>query len=315
MSRRARSTRAGPTGSKHESTAHGEPTGSKHESTAHGPGLTRARLTGSRLTVQALDRRAHRSGSRARPGPRSTRAGPGALERSRAHESPAHGLTVQAPAHRSRKEPIWSPARAERAHEGRSRSLRRPFSARYRPSALYRPSKLDGLTRARLTVSRRARSTRARLTGSRLTVQGRAHRPSPRSWTGSPSGSTFELSRDGLTRARAHRAHGPGLTAKLDGPKHESRGQSRAGAHEGTAHGLTAHRPSPRSWTGSRLTGRSRHGSRPTALERSRAHESTAHEGPAHGRPYGRGLLWRRLNGSGPRRRPFVPVRLFSSGQ
>ena len=60
---------------------------------ARGAGLTgrsARRADGHELDrpdLQAVQGRAHR------PGPRSTRAGPGALERSRAHESPAHGVS------------------------------------------------------------------------------------------------------------------------------------------------------------------------------------------------------------------------------
>ena len=170
--------------------------GPAHESRADGAHRrarsTRARPTGSRLTVQALEarepgRRAHR---RARP---SSCRGPG----SRA--GPDVGLMATS----------WTGP----TFEGR------------------------GQSRA----------------GAGLTVQGsRAHRPGPRSWTGSRltvglmatswTGPTFELSR-------------AGLTAKLDGSKHEGRGQSRAGLD----------RPGP-----SKLDGRSTRAG-PTALERSRA--------------------------------------------
>ena len=162
-----------------------------------------------------------------------------------------------------------------------------------------------GQSRAGLTVqgSRRswtARSTRAGPTGSPFGLEAREHgtgspsRPSKLDGlTGSPSGSKHE------STVQGSRAHGsPSKPSKLDGPKHESR-------HEGTAHGLTAHRPSPRSWNGltahrpsprswNGLTGQSRAGltrarptgspSKPSKLDRPEARGPRPVQGRAHRR-------------------------------
>ena len=174
-----------------------------------------------------------------------------ALERSRAHESPAHGsrragLTVQALEARERgraprtvqgsREPS-SRLTAGRAHRPS------PRSTRARPGAPNGP----GLTRAQLTAPSRPskldRLTAHRLTGSRRAVQGRGSRAGP------------------ARPSRAAASPGPGSPARSRPSKLDRLTGSRAGPARPSRAGLTvqgrAHRPGPgpRSWTGSRAHG------------------------------------------------------------
>ena len=140
----------------------------------NGPGLTRARLTahGGPKATSWTGSRAHG------PGPRSTRArahgGPGSPSKPSKLDRLTFGLMATS----------WTGPK----HEGRAH-LRADATGWTGPTFEGR-----GQSRARLTVG--------------LTVQGRAHRPSPRNWTGS------------LARAhrRAHRP-GPGSRAHGFGPR------------------------------------------------------------------------------------------------
>ena len=181
----------GPTfeGRAHGSRAHGSPSGS----TLRGPG--RAPSNGPGLTAH--------------------RPGPGSPSKPSKHESTAHGLT----AHR----------RAD-GHELDRADLRGPGS---------------------------------RLTGSRLTVGLMAT-----SWTGPTFGLTSTRARLTVQALEAGRAHG----SKVQGRAHE---------HEGTAH-----RPGPRSWTGSRLDRADVRGLTGAKIDRLTGHEgspSRAHESRSHG--------------------------------
>ena len=246
----SRRSRAGLTvqGRAHESTAHepvqalearepgrrGSPSGSKHESPAHGSPSRPSKL--DRLT-----------GSR-----RSWTARP-----SRTAASPGPGSPFQ-----ERADLVAGTSRT--AHEGRSRSTRWPFSARYRASALYRPSKLDGpkhesrahgRRRARLTVGLKATSwtgptfegrgqSRAGLTRARLTSPSR---PSKHESRADGPRTVPGLTRARLTahrRADGHELDRPDLRA-VQGRAHEGRGLTVQALEAGPAHGLTVGLTSP----------------------------------------------------------------------